>query len=90
MSDWIHVSERLPEDNENVLVTTWTKYGNEIDIAMYVSDVFKWYHEYSAGSPRYAWIKFYEDSYGSVFDSGEISDPVIAWMPLPKPYKEEE
>lgn len=59
--------------------------GNELHLAMYVSDIFRWNHGYSVGAPKSAWIEFA----GDVRAEYEIVDPVIAWMPLPKPYEEE-
>lgn len=53
----------LPEDGEEVLVTT--KYGN-VDKAIFYSDM------------------------GCYFENYEDWDDVLAWMPLPKPYKESE
>ena len=58
---WIPCSERLPEKNDEVLVT------GKVDNALYV-DIDEWT---GAGF----WIN---------------ANGVIAWMPLPEPYKEEE
>ena len=57
---WIPVSERLPQDEQKVLVTT--RSGNLIDV-----DTSIFYH-----------ASAYWEHY------------VIAWMPLPEPYKEVE
>lgn len=57
--DWISVSERLPEDKQEILVT---RKSEKIECIMWNT----WWHEQT----RYP------------------SDKVIAWMPLPKPYKE--
>ena len=61
---WIPVEERLPEDEEMVLVTCQTKTGRK--------------------SVNRAW-------YGEGFwhGSGSMSG-VIAWMPLPEPYRPEQ
>lgn len=54
---WIPVSERLPEENEMVIVTS--EFGN-VTLSTY------WKKSY-----------FWDDNH------------VIAWMPLPEPYKAE-
>jgi len=61
---WIPVSERLPENRKEVLVTDDT-------------DIFTgWYEEDK-------WCSCYEEFW-------PYSDPIIAWMPLPKPYEPQE
>ena len=55
MSDWIPVSDRLPEEDGEYLVTT---INGDVDIYVF--------HIWGAKSPK-----------------------VIAWMPLPEPYKAE-
>ena len=35
-------------------------------------------------------VTFYCDDYGSSFDDYDDRDDVLAWMPLPEPYKKEE
>ena len=60
---WIPVSERLPDDGKEVLMSlAWG-----VDIG-----------EYRDGEWRSEWINHYDD------------DNVIAWMPLPEPYKGDE
>ncbi len=61
---WIPVIERLPEDDEMVLVTCKTEKG--------ARNVGRAYH-----------------SNGFWYGSSSMSR-VIAWMPLPEPYKERE
>ena len=61
---WIPVSERLPEKEDEVLVTTsWN------NVCMAWCDNEKWRAEYING---------YDD------------DEILAWMPLPEPYKGDE
>lgn len=63
---WIPVSERFPELDEDVLVT-----------------------DFGGG-----WATVHDDSCGAYEDTGErfwyTSQNVIAWMPLPEPYMEDE
>ena len=61
---WIPVSERLPENNEDVLV-----YDN--------SDIFV------------AWYRGMDFDWCSADNRFDEYTPIIAWMPLPKPYKAE-
>lgn len=76
MSEWISVTEKLPEDGEDVLISVkkeiraFDTYGH-IAIAS---------HETRQG--RYVWeIEF------SNWEKWLDDDDVIAWMPLPKPYE---
>lgn len=65
LDKWIPVSERLPDDNEYVLVTYNHEGQNIVDFL------------------RFNLPNKWEESFGEY----EI-DNVIAWMPLPEPYKE--
>lgn len=70
MSEWIPVTERLPEEKREVLICT--------------SDEFIYIGEYE----KWTWA----DGLGTWTESVEyrtISD-VVAWMPLPEPWKGEE
>lgn len=83
---WIPVGERLPEDGQACLVTTKgfldnncceiTTYSNNL----YKIDRFDFYDKKNVSG-------FY--NYDSECGYYEDTD-VIAWMPLPKPYKESE
>lgn len=65
-SDWIPVSERLPEKNVEVLATT--EWGAVTISEMYSAN--DWFiHEGTTNAE---------------------TDDIVAWMPLPKPYKPQE
>ena len=63
-TDWIPVTERLPEDKQSVLV--WCP---------------KYKHIYCAYLDKEKWWIF-----GAFVQI--VPNEVVAWMPLPKPYKE--
>lgn len=60
---WIPVSERLPKENEEVLITL--AHGNA------------------------TWAYLYQGKWHTMFSAYPI-ERVIAWQPLPEPYKEVE
>ena len=61
---WIPCSERLPKENEHVLIC-----NNRHDVYVgYYNKEFKWYYQYGAF----------------------VFADVIAWQPLPEPYKGEQ
>ena len=62
MSKWIDVKDRLPENNEDVLVTTKLE---TIDIGWHSDGV--WEIDYIS----------------------QADGDIVAWMPLPEPYKKE-
>ena len=70
---WISVEERLPEEKKSVLVQ-WEKYDRSIDETLIYLDVM--------------WL---EDEEDVVFETinGIPNGRVIAWCPLPEPYRPE-
>lgn len=69
-SDWIPVSERLPEKSD-VYLATFLEEGKRYVERFYYSDFMGW-------MMPVAWQ-----------DEGRIEN-IIAWQPLPEPYKEVE
>lgn len=79
---WIPVSERLPEDERECLVTLKKTYGMQeviYGIANYLNfgDTWHW------NEKKYGYLEWdkYSDGYG-----GTKAYRVIAWKPLPEPY----
>ena len=81
---WIPVSERLPEEDNDVLISYRYKDGEgdtshvEIDITSYGTVCF--------GGRQIHTLKEWRQP----FDYFHTNYEVIAWMPLPEPYREEE
>lgn len=81
--NWIPVSEKLPESGVSVLIS----YGHTVGTAFYEDG-------------KNESISFEEGWYSDKLPDGSYCEPsecklendvaVIAWMPLPKPYKSEE
>lgn len=71
-TEWIPVSECLPEEKENPITMDFyeypctVKFGDVYDVRYYKFGRGKWWH-----------------------GAGTIDKEVIAWMPLPEPYKAE-
>ena len=70
---WIPVEERLPEEKKSVLVQ-WEKYDRHLNVTLTYLDVM--------------WL---EDEEDVVFETinGIPNGRVIAWRPLPEPYRQE-
>ncbi len=68
---WIPVAERLPEEEEDFLVTD----GESMAVGYYRQDAKAW------DSADFGWIENREKGYGI--------NEVIAWMPLPYPYRKD-
>lgn len=78
---WIQVTERLPEEDKEVLITYRYKEGegntshSKIDITSYGQMYF--------GGNKVGRVKHWR----APFEYFESNYEVIAWMPLPEPYK---
>ena len=70
---WIPVEERLPEEKKSVLVQ-WEKYDRHLNVTLTYLDVM--------------WL---DDAEDKVFETinGVPNGKVIAWRPLPEPYRPE-
>lgn len=68
---WIPVEERMPEEKKSVLVQ-WEKYDRHLNVTLTYLDVM--------------WL---DDSEEKVFETinGVPNGKVIAWRPLPEPYR---
>lgn len=70
---WIPCSERLPEDGRPVLIYAWNVHHVVARYGQFITE---------DGGYKNAWV-----TAGAWFDNTEIRHKVIAWMPLPEPYK---
>lgn len=70
---WISVDEQLPEEKQSVLVQ-WEKYDRHLNVTLTYLDVM--------------WL---DDAEEGVFETinGVPNGKVIAWRPLPEPYRPE-
>ena len=101
-SNWISVSERLPETSKMVLVTVHTSEWISDYHSKWVPEEEKIHYEeeyrtsYGYIDDRRIWICldetndeiYCEKQFGT--DKGKVYDVVVAWRPLPEPYKEGE
>ncbi len=84
--EWIPVSERLPEDMQRVLI--WFEYYRYGDY----NCMYQTYGDYNCMYQTYG-FGYVCDGKWSPFINGEIGwqdARIIAWIPLPEPYKEAE
>lgn len=87
---WIPVTERLPKDFEEVIVT-WVN----INIKQYDSDIEDTKFSGEAVFYKSNWYWYSKDTQYVLMTRGEYKDmlmdsplEITAWMPLPEPYKE--
>ena len=82
---WIPVSERLPEDERECLVTLEKIYGTP-EISMGIANYLRFGNDGYWNEKKYGYLEWdkYSDGHG-----GTRMYKVIAWMPLPEPYKED-
>lgn len=89
---WIPVSERLPEDNDPVIVT-WVNHNPEVYYKDITDKPFTATAHYHNG--HWYWYssvtQAYLDEYGT-WEPDLVDEDIgiIAWMPLPEPYREGE
>lgn len=71
---WVSVDERLPEEKKSVLVQ-WEKYDRHLNVTLIYLDVM--------------WL---DDAEEQIFETinGVPNGKVIAWRPLPEPYRPEQ
>lgn len=83
---WIPVSERLPENEKEYLVTLEKIYGTP-EISMGIANYLRFGNDGYWSEKKYGYLEWdrYSDGHG-----GTKMYKVVAWMPLPEPYKEDE
>lgn len=82
---WIPVSEKLPEDERECLVTLEKVYETP-EIFMGIASYLKFGNDGYWNEKKYGYLEWdkYSDGHG-----GTKMYKVIAWMSLPEPYKED-
>ena len=85
MKDWISVNDRLPEDDERILISidSGVQMGSGTSICPQV--LMGWYCCENSDFDGLWYSHFI-----AVGDSTPLTDGVLAWMPLPEPYEEGE
>ena len=82
---WIPVTERLPEnDNVACLVTVLVSASEKIVVPV------NYYRDDDLGTPWHCFEQVYESIFDWIISDDDQEPCVIAWMPLPEPYKEEQ
>ena len=82
-SGWIPISDRLPKDGTECLVSVrYLKKFEVVDTATYSTDLFKVSEEDFFGNRGESGWYYFNGEYGYC----KVLY-VVAWMPLPKPYK---
>lgn len=83
MSEWISVKDRLPNEDGEYLVTFEQGYREDYNLS--AISIIDFEVDYGFGF----WQEHFDvHSLGSL-GSDWVDIPVIAWMPLPEPYKED-
>lgn len=90
--EWIPCSERMPENNDPVNVT-WVNHNPEVYYADIKDKPFTATAHYHHG--RWYWFSSVTQDYLNEYDvwTPDLVDKdveIIAWMPLPEPYKEDQ
>lgn len=84
---WIPVSERLPEENGEYLVTIKWSHKSFVRVAKFAKNLRKVDKYFFADKKKQS--GWYDDAYGCD-DGYEYVEDVIAWMPFPETYRSEE
>lgn len=82
---WIPVTEKLPEEDGEYLVANLTIKGKPCvyGIDMFANDLYQVdKYDFSDKKGKRGWVYFH-------YEYGYLEDKtIVAWMPLPEPYKE--